>query len=118
MVVLSTAPTSRLRRSAPWRMVHRNFLTYRHNWVYFLTGFLEPVLYLFSIGVGVVTAASNFGVTCWAKARPHSSAVRPVTSGSVSNRCPRWMTPRSSGRDDDWAWPFSSWKNPDGSYGR
>lgn len=35
------------------RVVHRNLLAYLRGWVYFLTGFLEPVLYLFSIGVGV-----------------------------------------------------------------
>jgi lipooligosaccharide transport system permease protein len=35
------------------RLVERNFLVYRHAWLPFLTGFLEPVLYLFSIGVGL-----------------------------------------------------------------
>ncbi len=39
--------------AASWLMVHRNFLAYRRAWIFFLTGFLEPVLYLFSIGVGV-----------------------------------------------------------------
>ena len=35
------------------RLVERNFLVYRHAWLPFLTGFLEPVFYLFSIGVGL-----------------------------------------------------------------
>ena len=36
-----------------WRLVARNALVYRREWVVFLTGFVEPVFYLFSIGVGV-----------------------------------------------------------------
>jgi lipooligosaccharide transport system permease protein len=38
----------------------RNFTVYRRSWVFFLTGFLEPVLYLFSIGVGVGALVSGF----------------------------------------------------------
>ncbi|KQX63657.1 hypothetical protein [Angustibacter sp. Root456] len=34
-------------------VVERNVLTYRRQWVAFLTGFLEPVFYLFSLGVGL-----------------------------------------------------------------
>ena len=36
-----------------WQLVQRNYLVYRRAWVVFLTGFFEPVFYLFSIGVGV-----------------------------------------------------------------
>jgi lipooligosaccharide transport system permease protein len=36
-----------------WRLVERNFLVYRHGWVVFLTGMLEPIFYLLSIGIGV-----------------------------------------------------------------
>jgi lipooligosaccharide transport system permease protein len=36
-----------------WRIVERNFLVYRHAWAVFLSGMLEPVFYLFSIGLGV-----------------------------------------------------------------
>ena len=32
-------------------LVLRNFIVYRAAWKLFLTGFLEPVLYLFSIGI-------------------------------------------------------------------
>ena len=35
------------------RILHRKYLVYRNSWVAFLTGFLEPVFYLFSIGIGV-----------------------------------------------------------------
>jgi lipooligosaccharide transport system permease protein len=34
-------------------LVLRNYLVYKAAWKLFLTGFLEPVLYLFSIGIGV-----------------------------------------------------------------
>jgi lipooligosaccharide transport system permease protein len=34
-------------------MVLRNYTTYRTQWKLFATGFLEPVFYLFSIGIGV-----------------------------------------------------------------
>jgi lipooligosaccharide transport system permease protein len=34
-------------------VVERNVLTYRRQWVALMTGFLEPVFYLLSIGVGV-----------------------------------------------------------------
>lgn len=47
--VLPPAPL----RTSGWRLVHRNFLVYRHGWVVFLTGFFEPVFYLLSIGIGV-----------------------------------------------------------------
>jgi len=40
-------------RGNGWKLVHRNYLVYRRAWVVFLTGFFEPVLYLFSIGIGV-----------------------------------------------------------------
>jgi lipooligosaccharide transport system permease protein len=41
-------------------LVHRNYLAYRRAWYIFLTGFLEPVLYLFSIGVGVGQLVTGF----------------------------------------------------------
>ncbi|MGH9301385.1 MAG: ABC transporter permease [Acidimicrobiales bacterium] len=37
----------------PWRVIERNGLAYRRMWVVFLSGFLEPLLYLLSIGIGV-----------------------------------------------------------------
>jgi lipooligosaccharide transport system permease protein len=38
----------------------RNYIVYRRGWIFFVTGFLEPVLYLFSIGVGVGAMVSGF----------------------------------------------------------
>ncbi len=43
-----------------WPLVVRSFLAYRRAWVFFATGFLEPVLYLFSIGVGVGAMVDGF----------------------------------------------------------
>ncbi len=40
----------------------RNLLAYRRAWYLFLTGFLEPVFYLFSIGVGVGALVDGFMV--------------------------------------------------------
>jgi lipooligosaccharide transport system permease protein len=41
-------------------IMQRNYLVYRSAWWIFLTGFLEPVLYLFSIGVGVGQLITGF----------------------------------------------------------
>ncbi len=47
-------------RGTGWRLVERNFVVYKRAWPIFLTGFLEPVLYLFSIGIGVAGLVSGF----------------------------------------------------------
>jgi lipooligosaccharide transport system permease protein len=41
-------------------LVLRNYLVYRRYWKLFLTGFLEPVFYLFSIGIGVGQLIESF----------------------------------------------------------
>jgi lipooligosaccharide transport system permease protein len=41
-------------------LLYRNFLAYRRGWYIFVSGFLEPVLYLFSIGVGVGQLVTGF----------------------------------------------------------
>ncbi len=43
-------------------LLFRNFLAYRRAWYIFATGFLEPVFYLFSIGVGVGALITGFEV--------------------------------------------------------
>ena len=45
---------------ASWRMVDRNYRAYIRAWIFFATGFLEPVFYLFSIGVGVGALIESF----------------------------------------------------------
>ena len=41
-------------------LLYRNYLAYRRAWYIFVTGFLEPVLYLFSIGIGVGQLVTGF----------------------------------------------------------
>jgi lipooligosaccharide transport system permease protein len=41
-------------------LIQRNYMVYRSAWWIFLSGFLEPVLYLFSIGVGVGQLVTGF----------------------------------------------------------
>ncbi|MFW5471520.1 ABC transporter permease [Knoellia sp. CPCC 206435] len=41
-------------------LLYRNYLAYRRAWYIFVTGFLEPVLYLFSIGIGVGQLVTDF----------------------------------------------------------
>jgi lipooligosaccharide transport system permease protein len=51
-------------RTATGLVLQRNYLAYRDGWWIFLSGFFEPVFYLFSIGIGVgqlVTAFSFHG---------------------------------------------------------
>lgn len=54
------------------RLIERNLLVYRHAWLAFLTGFLEPVFYLFSIGVGVGALVGTVGGV------PYASYVAPA----------------------------------------
>src|SRR3954447_11611151 len=41
-------------------LLYRNLLAYRRAWMVFATGFLEPVFYLFSIGIGVGKMGRGF----------------------------------------------------------
>ena len=41
-------------------LVFRNYIVYRAGWKLFLTGFFEPVFYLFSIGIGVGQLIEGF----------------------------------------------------------
>jgi lipooligosaccharide transport system permease protein len=34
-------------------LVERNLMSFRHGWLALLTGFAEPVFYLFSLGIGL-----------------------------------------------------------------
>jgi lipooligosaccharide transport system permease protein len=56
----SRLTTARDARTSGWPIVQRNFRVYRSAWLIFLTGFLEPVLYLFSIGIGVGQMIEGF----------------------------------------------------------
>jgi lipooligosaccharide transport system permease protein len=45
---------------ATWLLLVRNFVAYRSVWWVFVSGFLEPVFYLFSIGIGVGKLVTGF----------------------------------------------------------
>jgi lipooligosaccharide transport system permease protein len=46
-------PPARFKSTGPLRLLERNFLVYRRLWAIVLSGFFEPVFYLFSIGIGI-----------------------------------------------------------------
>jgi lipooligosaccharide transport system permease protein len=50
------------RVAGPAALVHRNYTVFKRGWLLFLSGFLEPVFYLFSIGVGVGALVGGFEV--------------------------------------------------------
>src|SRR3954470_23672521 len=54
--------SARPRKGGPQTMIARNLAAYRRQWIFFLTGFFEPVFYLFSIGVGVGALVTGFDV--------------------------------------------------------
>jgi len=57
-------------------VVLRNFLSFRRGWPVFLAGFLEPVFYLFSIGVGVGELVTGFEVG--GRMIPYATFVAPA----------------------------------------
>ncbi len=57
-------------------LVLRNYLVYRDAWKLFLTGFLEPVFYLFSIGIGVGQLIESF--TFNGESVPYAAFVAPA----------------------------------------
>jgi lipooligosaccharide transport system permease protein len=49
----------------PKRAVHvveRNLIAYKHQWVIFISGFAEPVLYLMGIGFGIGSLVRNISI--------------------------------------------------------
>jgi lipooligosaccharide transport system permease protein len=49
----------------PRRAVHvveRNLIAYKHQWVIFISGFAEPVLYLMGIGFGIGSLVPNISI--------------------------------------------------------
>jgi lipooligosaccharide transport system permease protein len=72
---LTRAASQRAGSPGSWVLVRRNFLVYRQAWVIFLTGFAEPLLYLFSIGVGVGRLIDGFTVD--GRLIPYAAFVAP-----------------------------------------
>jgi hypothetical protein len=81
------------------RILHQKYLTYKNSWIAFLTGFLEPVFYLFSIGVGVGKLIESFGfgghTIGYAEfVAPASTRPSTSTTTSSSTRSSRSGSPR------------------------
>jgi len=74
------APREPLPPLTPWQalrlLVLRNYLVYRDAWKLFLTGFLEPVFYLFSIGIGVGQLIDSFSFN--GEEVPYAAFVAPA----------------------------------------
>lgn len=80
--------TSRARVMPPLeamlRILDRNTIAYRGAWPLFVTGFLEPVLYLFSIGIGVGKLVESFDYH--GQAVPYAAFVAPaMLAASATN---------------------------------
>jgi len=72
----TSASESPLRRlEGTGLVVLRNYVTYKSAWKLFLTGFLEPVFYLFSIGIGVGKLIHAFQLN--GQAIPYAEFVAP-----------------------------------------
>lgn len=56
-------------------LLYRNYLAYRRGWYFFVTGFLEPVFYLFSIGIGVGALVTGFELN--GQSIPYADFVAP-----------------------------------------
>jgi lipooligosaccharide transport system permease protein len=52
-VALRITPLAFVRNRPATRVLERNILVYRRSWIYLVSGFLEPLFYLLSIGVGL-----------------------------------------------------------------
>ena len=93
MLALRTTPPWLLGRGA--RLVERNVLAYRQAWLVFVTGLLEPVFYLFAIGVGIgglvgdITAPGGSTVT-------YGDFVAPALLAAVGDERRRARRPPST----------------------
>jgi lipooligosaccharide transport system permease protein len=78
-MALSTAGFSQVSPLSPLQalrlLVLRNYIVYRSAWKLFITGFLEPVFYLFSIGIGVGQLITTFEFN--GQAIPYAEFVAP-----------------------------------------
>ncbi len=59
MALIEGIPAPLTPAAATKVLVLRNYVVYKDAWKLFITGFLEPVFYLFSIGVGVGALVRN-----------------------------------------------------------
>src|SRR4051812_19125198 len=59
-MAIASATRERPHGGGAGALLYRNFTQYRRGWLIFMTGFFEPVLFLFSIGIGVGALVGGF----------------------------------------------------------
>jgi len=76
MALLQEIPAPLTPAAATRVLVLRNYVVYKDAWKLFITGFLEPVFYLFSIGIGVGQLIESFEFH--GEAIPYAEFVAPA----------------------------------------
>jgi lipooligosaccharide transport system permease protein len=76
MALLQDIPAPLTPAAATRVLVLRNYVVYKDAWKLFITGFLEPVFYLFSIGIGVGQLIDTFEFH--GEAVPYAEFVAPA----------------------------------------
>jgi lipooligosaccharide transport system permease protein len=61
VIIASRFPTRPLGRWRAHKVLERDVLVYRRNWSIIVSGFFEPVFYLFGIGFGLGTLVGDIG---------------------------------------------------------
>ena len=80
--------TWRLRLPSPrrsFRLVQRNLLVYRHDWMVIFTGFFEPVFYLFGIGLGLGSMIDEVGGISYAAFVAPGLLAASCMNGAISD---------------------------------
>jgi len=54
-LLLGRLRSPRLHHELSLRVVERNYIVYRSAWMVIVSGFFEPLFYLFSLGIGLDT---------------------------------------------------------------
>jgi lipooligosaccharide transport system permease protein len=62
-------------------LVERNVISFRHQWIAFVTGFMEPLFYLFSLGIGLGALVRTV-TTDGGSVVPYASFVAPALLAS------------------------------------
>ena len=76
------AMTSTVGSRRAGHMVERNYTSYRRNWMIFLTGFAEPLFYLFSVRIGISHLVG--GVTVGGHTVGYSQFVAPALMAAAA----------------------------------
>jgi lipooligosaccharide transport system permease protein len=76
MALIQEIPSPLTPAAATKVLVLRNYVVYKDAWKLFITGFLEPVFYLFSIGIGVGQLIDTFEFH--GEAIPYAEFVAPA----------------------------------------